>query len=137
MSVTYVIKNFDFSEKTISFKVYQIFVPREFEVVFTSTEDMEDYEGVNRHVHYVDDKGDIVNVRDAKYSVVVNRGGKTFIRASQWQYDKWMYRHYPDSINARVYDTLCTNAFSIATCSELSRSAEIALPREYIIVSEP
>ena len=30
-----------------------------------------------------------------------------------------------------------SKAFSIATCSELSRSAEIALPRAYIIVSDP
>ena len=115
MSVTYVINNFNFSEKTISFKVYQNFVPKEFEVVFTSTEDMEDYEGVNCDVHYVDENGDIVNIVNSKNSVVVTRGGKTFIRASQWQYDKWMYRNYPDSINSRVYNTLCTNAFSIAT----------------------
>lgn len=115
MSTTYVIKNFNFSKKIISFKVYQNFVPKEFEIVFTSTEDMEEYEGINSRIHYADENGNIVNIVNSKNSVVITRGGKTFIRASQWQYDKWMYRHYPDSINSRVYNTLCTGAFSIAT----------------------
>ena len=115
MSVTYVIKNFNSSENSVSFKVYHNFVPKEFEVIFTSIEDTDDYERVNCNVHYVDEKGDIVNIRNSKNSVVVNNGGKTFIRASQWQYDKWMYRHYPNSINARVYNTLYTNVSSIST----------------------
>ena len=117
MSVTYVVENFNFQEKSILFKVYVNFTPKLFEVVFNCTKDLEIYEGVNRHLHYVDENGDIVNIINTQNSTIVERGGKKFIKARQWQYDKWMFRNYPDSINARVYNTLCTNSASIATSS--------------------
>lgn len=105
MTTKYEPIGFDFGNKTINFKIFN---SSDKSIIFKNVEEMKKYELVNPKVHFRDINGDIVLIRNREKSLVVKTETETFIKARQWEYDKWLSRKYPNSINAKVYSKLNT-----------------------------
>ena len=115
MSVVYEPTSFDFENKRIYFYVRNGKSGIEAYIAFNDTKDMTLYEGVNRHVHFRDEKGNIVNIFDCPTRLVAVIDGETFIKARQWEYDRWMKKMYPHSVNAIVYEKMSKLNFVTST----------------------
>lgn len=103
MSTTYEPISFDFGNKTINFKLIGLF---NISITFETVQEMKKYELVNTKVHFRDIKGDIVLIRNREKSLSVRYKNETFIKARQWEYDRWLSKNYPDSINTKVYNKI-------------------------------
>lgn len=64
-------------------------------------ENLLDYGSVHPS-HYRDEKGNIVII-PYDNRLVHYQDNEMFIKARQWEYDKWCTREFPDSANARLY----------------------------------
>ncbi len=115
MSIVYEPTSFDFDKKKIYFSVRNGRFKIDTSIDFENVQDMELYEGVNRQVHFRDEKGDIVNIFDCPTRLVAVRDGETFIKARQWEYDRWMKKMYPHSMNAIVYEKISNMNFVTST----------------------
>ena len=115
MSIAYEPISFDFDKKKIHFSVKNGRFKINTSIDFEKTEDMTLYEGVNRHVHFRDEKGNIVNIFDYPTRLVAVIDGETFIKARQWEYDRWMKKMYPHSVNAIVYEKMSKLNFVTST----------------------
>ena len=111
MSIIYEPTSFDFDKKRIYFSVKNGRFKIDTYVSFEKSQDMSLYEGVNRYVHFRDEMGNIVNISDCPTRLMTIRDGETFIKARQWEYDRWMKKLYPYSVNATIYDKISKMKF--------------------------
>ena len=73
-------------------------------------EDLTNYRGVNPHCHYVDTSNNTIVIIDTPGSRVgIVSQNDLYIKASQVDFDTWMYNTSPGSDNAKVY-RLLTNS---------------------------
>jgi hypothetical protein len=68
------------------------------------------YRGVNPHCHYLDTSNNTIVIIDTPGSrVSITSNNVMYMKATQFEYDTWMYNTVPDSDNAKVY-RLLTNS---------------------------
>ena len=70
------------------------------------------YEGVNTFCHYVDVKLNTIVRLDYLQSgrlFTTDNNGKLFRKATQYDYDYWMTKEFPNSDNAKIYKILIEN----------------------------
>ena len=115
MSVTYELLSIDFDKKMIFFLLRDGKHTLTTYIQFNKKEEVNSYEGVNKECHFRDIKGDIVVIKNCSKRLVYVVNGETFIKARQWEYDRWMKKNYPESINAYIYDTLSKRNFVSST----------------------
>ena len=69
-----------------------------------SLDDLKKYEGVSNQ-HYTDGEN-IVAIRDITRPMTMDNDGILYRRATQSDYDEWMSKSFPDSVNANVYQAI-------------------------------
>ena len=113
MSTTYEITSIDFDKKRIYFLVKTNNKMRRVFIDLGDKDEIYQYEGVNKDCHYRDEYGDIVAFREGSCRLVLVDDDKVFIKARQWEYDRWMLKKYPNSVNARVYSCMTNKNFKL------------------------
>ena len=115
MSITYEPTSFDFDKKRIYFLLKDGKYKHTTYITFNRRRDISMYEEVNKECHFRDINGDIVVIKGCTTKLVSIINGETFIKARQWEYDRWMSRKYPNTINAVVYARLSHLNFKTST----------------------
>lgn len=115
MSVTYEPISIDFDKNRIHFLLRYGNSTLTTYITFNKRSELLLYEGVNKECHFRDIKGDIVVIQNCPTRLVTVINGETFIKARQWEYDRWMNKKYPYTINASVYDILSKRNFISST----------------------
>lgn len=108
MSATYEPTSFDFDKKRIYFLLRN---GLSIYITFEKKQELIMYEGVNKESHFRDVNGDIVVIQNCPRRLVSVINGETFIKARQWEYDRWMNKKYPNTVNACVYNILTRKNF--------------------------
>lgn len=115
MSVTYEPTSFDFDKKRIYFLIKNGKSTLSTYITFNKSQELSMYESVNKECHFRDIKGDIVVIQNCSTKLVSVINGETFIKARQWEYDRWMSKKYPNTINSIVYQILSEKNFVSST----------------------
>ena len=113
MGITYEITSFDFDTDQIHFKIYNGESMTSSYVGFHNKKDMDNYMVASSH--YRDSKGEIWKIKNVHTKMIKVDNGETYIKARQWELDRWMKIKSPDCINAIIYDKITRNGFRSST----------------------
>ena len=113
MGITYEITSFDFDTDKIHFKIYNGESIVSSSIGFEDKSDMDGYMVASSH--YRDSNGEIWKIKNIHTKIIKVDNGETYIKARQWELDKWMKIKSPDCINAIIYDKITKNGFISST----------------------
>lgn len=63
----------------------------------------------NMHYYDSNNKSVVIINEPCLRPIMKDTDGSLYVKATQYQFDKWMSEHYPDSDNSKVYTQLIAN----------------------------